>query len=163
MENFSSSQSQSGTSAVAPCLRILCLHDEGSNADQLSDQLEELGERLYQKHAIDLVYINSPLLSREITSLADESPERLWWEEQEDHSCVGLDASLLLLRQIWNSMPFWGILAVGRGAAVGSFLHLMPVTPMPAFCIFVHGTTLLEDEHERLIEDLPCLHVIGTP
>lgn len=35
---------------------------------------------------------------------------------------LGLDASLMLLRQVWTSCPFWGILAVGQGAAVAALL-----------------------------------------
>lgn len=162
MSNF---QHHSEQDILAPTLRILCLHDEGSHANKLSDQLESLGERLYENHAIDLVYVNSPLLMRESSSSptrsGDEAPDRVWWEERDENKFVDLDASLLLLRQVWSSMPFWGILGVGRGAAVGSFLPLMPVSPMPAFCIFVNGETLLPDEQERLIEDLSCLHIMG--
>lgn len=157
MSNFQSPH-HTEQEIIAPIFRILCLHDEGSHASKLSDQLEDFGERLYENHAIDLVYVNSPLLLKESTR---ETPDRVWWEEQEEHKCVGLDASLLLLRQVWTSMPFWGILAVGKGAAVGSFLPLMPVSPMPAFCIFVNGETLLEEEQELLVDDLPCLHIVG--
>jgi hypothetical protein len=77
---------------------------------------------------------------------------------------LGLDASLLLLKQVWNSSPFWGILAVGQAAGVAALLPLLPtqggVTP-PSFMIFVNGTTLL-DEEESLTEhlNLPCLHVV---
>jgi hypothetical protein len=220
-------------SRLAPCLRILCLHDTNSNASQLSDQLEELGERLYEKHAIDLVYVNSPLLKADpdfrinLDDLEDLYEEeegeenadgnnikeeqkrrhrrrpkidprgRVWWEDasagnkknnnkNEPTTTTGddsvdadadtsaaaaataggskylaLDASLLLMRQVWNSMPFWGVLGVGDGAAVASFLPLLPVDPMPAFGIFVHGTTLL-DEEERLIDAWPSLHIVGT-
>ena len=31
---------------------------------------------------------------------------------------------------------------------------------MPAFCIFVNGESLLHEESERLIDDLPCLHIV---
>lgn len=38
----------------------------------------------------------------------------------------GLDASLMLIKQIWNSTPFFGIIGVGQGAAVASlFLSLL--------------------------------------
>jgi hypothetical protein len=74
---------------------------------------------------------------------------------------VGLDASLLLLRQVWTSMPFWGILAVGQAASVASFLPLMDnLSPQPSFCIFVEGFSLL-DEDEMLVDNLPCLHIVG--
>jgi hypothetical protein len=224
-------------SRLAPCLRILCLHATNSNASQLSDQLEELGERLYEKHAIDLVYVNSPLLKADpdfrinlddLEDLDDDDDDdddddeeenadgnvkeeqkrhrrrpkidprgRVWWEDasagkknndnnnnDNEHTTtstgddsagasasaaataggskyLALDASLLLMRQVWNSMPFWGVLGVGDGAAVASFLPLLPVDPMPAFGIFVHGTTLL-DEEESLIDAWPCLHIVGT-
>ena len=39
-------------------LRILCLHDAHSSASSLKAALTMLGDRLYQKHGIDLVYIN---------------------------------------------------------------------------------------------------------
>ena len=51
--------------------------------------------------------------------------------------------------------------AVGDGAAVGSFLPLLPVDPAPAFGIFLNGTTLLDDDDNRLIENFPCLHVVS--
>lgn len=184
-------------------LRILCLHDDESHAMELSNSLEVLGERLFEKHGIDLVYVNSPLISRTSQVLGPgELPSRVWWEEQaptdkaplppmgespwkddddddedddninvdnpntqeaphgSEKNFVGLDASLLLLKQVWNSMPFWGILAIGKGAAVGSFLPLMGLSPEPSFCCFVHGESLLE-ETERLIDRMPCLHIVG--
>ena len=195
------STSHSGSTGGA-FLRILCLHDDESHAMELSNSLEVLGERLFEKHGIDLVYVNSPLISRQQEVLGPgELPNRVWWEEQaptgkstplpttntvespwndedddkseddpntqeaphsnaNDKNFVGLDASLLLLKQVWNSMPFWGILAIGKGAAVGSFLPLMGLSPEPSFCCFVHGESLLE-ETEQLI-DMPCLHIVGT-
>jgi hypothetical protein len=203
-------------------LRVLCLHDEYSNALRFSKELDVFATRLYENHGIDLVFINSPLLAREQEqeqttakfNNPDESP-RVWWEEEEvvvhnndttdvgkedekkkeetqtgtddniegkaenddddnndnDNNnddddagpkkrYVGMDASLLLLRQVWTSTPYWGLLAVGQAASVASFLPLMEVSPRPSFCIFVEGITVLEED-ELLIEDLPCLHVVG--
>jgi Serine hydrolase (FSH1) len=40
--------------------------------------------------------------------------------QDENEVFRGLDASLMLLRQIWNSCPFWGIVGVGQGAAMAS-------------------------------------------
>jgi hypothetical protein len=149
---------------------------------ELSNSLEVLGERLFERYGIDLVYVNSPLVSRQTnTNQKNELPNRVWWEEKEattnaenqdindetgntpstNKQLVGLDASLLLLKQVWNSMPFWGILAIGKGAALGSLLPLMALNPEPSFCCFVHGDSLLEDEEERLIDNLPCLHIVG--
>ena len=264
----------------APCsLRVLCLHDSNSNASKLCHKLECLGERLYEKHGIDLVYVNSPLLKadavgpspstsstpgkaatakdpehvdhtscnrNDVASPEEEDTDdvdgenhnpridprdRVWWEEvivtdstngdatnntaaatnnmnentnlfgddndddgvdvepspemvntQNDNNTtpnghgnpttttssssnnkryVGLDASLLLLRQIWTSMPFWGVLAVGDSAAVASFLPLLPVDPFPSFGIFINGSSLLEEE-EMLLENWSCLHILGT-
>ena len=92
-----------------------------------------------------------------VTSLPDQRPPRY----------VGLDASLLLLRQVWNSSPFWGILAVGQAAGVAALLSLLPSErkegQSPSFMIFVNGRTLLEEE-ELLTEHLamPCLHVMDS-
>ncbi len=61
---------------MAACLplRILCLHDSHSNAEQLKTELEVLGKRLFEKHGgIDLVYVNSPIALHVET-------ERVWWE-----------------------------------------------------------------------------------
>jgi hypothetical protein len=162
-------------------LKILCLHDDDSHAMDLSDSLEALGERLFQKHGIDLVYVNSPLISRHGNDkkTKEDLPNRVWWEENDQENpneastggnsetnrnshrqFVGLDASLLLIRQVWNSMPFWGVLAIGKGSAVGSFLPLLGLSPTPSFCIFIHGESLLEEE-ELLVDNLPCLHIVG--
>ena len=235
-ENNNGEGSASG-SGIVPALRILCLHDNESNANELSNKLELLGERLYEKHAIDLVYINSPLVQlrsrgggqqpeppletvseeheqqqqgKKQMNKTKDNRKRIWWDEyheqlpsskqkeddgntdddeekdevdnnhtnatndatsssSSDHNVKkhydGLDCSLLLLRQVWQSMPFWGIIAVGSGAAVGSFLPLMPDLSSPGFCIFVNGETILNDEDndetkdQRLIDHLPCLHI----
>jgi hypothetical protein len=138
------SQTSGAPESIVPALRILCLHDSGSNATELSDRLEALGERLYENHAIDLVYVNSPLLVRQAGHVSKDQ-QRIWWDERQEGKYDGLDATLLLLRQVWTSMPFWGILAVGQGAAVGSFLPLLPGLQPPAFCIFVNGETIFEE------------------
>lgn len=190
--NFKS-HSRSDGGMLAPSLRILCLHDGNSNAGELSDQLEVLGERLYEKHMIDLVYVNAPLLVKASSedqaayhlNPLNNNPQRIWWEEKETddkgdavpanetspddenrskRKFLGLDASLLLLRQIWNSMPFWGVLAVGQGAAAGAFLPLLPVSPPPQFMIFVRGEALL-DEMEPLVDTALsscCLHLMSS-
>jgi len=193
------SHSRSDGGMLAPSLRILCLHDGNSNAGELSHQLEVLGERLYEKHMIDLVYVNAPLLAKGLDgneasyhlNPINSNPQRVWWEEKEANNdnqegevsetppesstspsgatqstrkFVGLDASLLLLRQIWNSMPFWGVLAVGQGAAAAAFLPLMPVSHPPQFMIFVRGETLL-DEAELLVDRVlssSCLHLMSS-
>jgi Serine hydrolase (FSH1) len=146
-------------------LRILCLHDGDSNADELSDSLLLLSQKLAQLHAIDLVHVQSPIVCLPETLDPDrKAMPRVWWEETlpttttpfsvviaADTTAVqseidpdstvaqpsaetelfppqyrGLDASLLLLQQIWISLsggaPFWGILGVGQGAAVASLL-----------------------------------------
>ena len=53
-------------------------------------------------------------------------------------------------------------MAVGKGAAVGSFLPLLPVTPEPSFCIFINGQSLLQDEQDKLIDNISCLHIVTT-
>jgi Serine hydrolase (FSH1) len=244
-------------------LRILCLHDKGSSAPELKDVLKLLGDRLYDNHSIDLVYVNSPFITPASTSNnrnnhhEDEDDDVLdttdkedgtkntqrtwWWHNDEinhkpeqmdasgqhdatselDTSCEriglsdkennnneeiqstttssnrhriiqnkdgltqyrGLDASLMLLRQIWNSCPFWGIIGVGQGAAVAALLILTilypetpldedscvelseeqhpPLLPPPQFAIFMQGQTLLPNP-ELLIDNnkIPILHLI---
>jgi tRNA G18 (ribose-2'-O)-methylase SpoU len=49
---------------------------------------------------------------------------------------------------------------VGQAASVASFLPLMQVSPRPSFCVFLEGFSLLEGE-ELLVDNLPCLHVVG--
>jgi len=190
-------------------LRVLCLHDAHSNSAELSTKLNNLGEKLYQNHGIDLVFVDAPLIvepkdndendegnSQEEDALPrriQRHPPRAWWEEQPtndsgeneeenvnpnaatadiDHDgsstpsphYVGLDASLLLLKQVWNCSTYWGIMAFGQAVGVAALLPLLPEAPEPSFVIFVQGQTLL-DEEELLTEHLrlPCLHVVDDP
>ena len=157
-------------------LRILCLHDAHSSASSLKNALSKLGDRLYQKHGIDLVYINSPLCA----TVASDT-DRVWYDSDrtrrssqqptapeatadgQQEQLIGLDASLCLLQQIWASMPFWGILGIGQGAAIGSLLSLLPdVKPRAKFGIFIQGEALIQ-EAERLVDadDWSCLHIFG--
>lgn len=152
---------------LRPQLRILCLHDAESNAAALQASLKPLGDRLYTEHGqIDLVYVNSPLAVAQTDeeNASDTPSRRVWWhdalhkENIEQPSYIGLDASLLMLQQVWTSCPFWGILGVGQGATVAAMLALLPsTTPPPQFCILMSGSSLLP-ERERL-SDIPCLHL----
>lgn len=206
--------SQNQTSSL---LRVLCLHDAGSNSAELSGKLHSLGNKLYQNHGIDLVFVDAPLSVELKDDENDEGnsdsqeqqiprrmlqkvPPRAWWEEQprspgegrpiesdEEENInpnasvdenndlpqtphyVGLDASLLLLRQVWTSSTFWGIMAFGQAAGVAALLPLLPTeganeAMQPSFLIFVNGQSLL-DEEELLTEHLrlPCLHVVDNP
>ena len=228
------SSSSSTPSSSSSLLRVLCLHDERSNSYELSRKLDSLGERLYQKHGIDLVFVDGPLVVNTNTannkSIDDTTnwnnktsassaggengnrwrhrhPLRAWWEEEDKKNVrvnqeetevgndddddnankndkpqyVGLDASLLLLKQVYTASPFWGILAVGQAAGVAALLPLLPSTTttttnddgttttkqkhqqQPTFMIFINGSTLMEED-ESLTEhlDLPCLHLFGT-
>jgi hypothetical protein len=157
----------------SPPLRILCLHDADSNAALLKESLDILGQRLFLQHQVDLVYLNSPLVATAAAENETDDPsERIWWfegedsqqqeEQQQDQGGLnyrGLDASLLLLRQVWTSVPFWGILGVGQGTGVASIMTLLPdLQPPPAFSIFINGQAILEED-ELLLEGFSCLHV----
>jgi Serine hydrolase (FSH1) len=54
-----------GVSRLPP-LRVLCLHDENSNASLIQTDLAELARKLEKQHGIELVYMNAPLLSPRI-------------------------------------------------------------------------------------------------
>ena len=59
-------------------------------------------------------------------------------------------------------MPFWGILGMGQGAAIGSLLSLLPhVKPRAKFGIFVQGEALIQED-EELVDamDWSCLHIV---
>lgn len=137
-------------------IRVLCLHDANSNAKQLHELLRPLDERLYEKHGIEFVYINAPLVVVE-EDMEAEDRQRIWWEATEEHPYVGLDASLLHIQQIWKSLPFCGILAVGQGAAVASLLPMLE--PEISLGVFVYGQALLEED-EPMMAHWPCLHVV---
>ena len=140
-------------------IRVLCLHDANSNAKELHKLLQPLDERLYYKHKIEFVYINAPLVVIE-EDMEAEDRKRMWWEATNEHPHVGLDASLLHIQQIWKSLPFSGILAVGQGAAIASLLPMME--PGIDFGIFVYGKALLE-ENEPMMAHWPCLHIVDEP
>ena len=200
-------------------LRILCLHEEGSNALLLKETLRKLGDRLYLNHGIDLVYVHAPLFVNgaptSTSTIASTNPNdhrrRTWWEsntslsvtprshalfsdEDDDASpiattdhdmsllrqdqagdgeaisvhnsllhiarpmdnngnqeLVGLDASLLLLKQIWRSSATIGILGIGQGASIGALLTLSLQQEAsstgkflpPQFAVFINARSLL--------------------
>jgi hypothetical protein len=128
------------------------MHDNNSSAEELYDKLQNLDHRLHRNHQVELVYVSSPLRTNDIGS-------DVWWEEGAEKGYLGLDASLLHVRQVLGTMPFSGMLAVGQGAGLASLLQLMGIEL--EFGIFVHGHALLEEE-ERLVDDWPVLHVCGT-
>ena len=43
-------------------MRVLCLHSEASSALQFSQNFHQLEERLWEKHGIELVFVDGPLL-----------------------------------------------------------------------------------------------------
>jgi hypothetical protein len=178
--------------AMKAPLRILCLHDNHSNAAELKETLDLLGGRLCEHHNIDLVYVNSPLVTLQSENNDDDEVHRprVWWEGEERGSAddgeirySGLDASMMLLRQIWASCPFWGIIGIGQGAAVAALLammlhsailkesnetvdEMMPrLSPMPPqFAVFIAGQSLLVQD-EQLMDEIafPTLHIIDPP
>jgi Serine hydrolase (FSH1) len=147
---------QSDEHQVQASIRVLCLHDANSNAKELHQWLQPLDERLYNNHRIEFVYVNAPLVMIE-DDMEAEDRKRLWWEATDDHPLVGLDASLLHIQQIWKSLPFSGVLAVGQGAAIASLLPMME--PGIDFGIFLYGKALLE-ENEPMMAHWPCLHLV---
>jgi hypothetical protein len=115
-----------------------------------------LDEKLYEKHGLEFVYINAPLV------VVDEDQhgkdrKRVWWEPTEEHPYAGLDASLLHIQQIWKTAPFCGLLAVGQGCGVASLLPML--LPDIEFGVFVYGKALLEED-ERMVAHWPCLHLV---
>ncbi|GFH51401.1 hypothetical protein CTEN210_07877 [Chaetoceros tenuissimus] len=118
-------------------IRVLCLHDESSSAVRLINELKQLGERLHHKNKIELSFVNSPHILPQTSDL-DEANEidkddldRVWYYSGKDDAMkkIGLDASILHLRQIWShslySNPFHGVLGIGQGATVAALLPLL--------------------------------------
>ncbi len=191
-------------------LRVLCLHDNNSNAFELKNEFRSLGKKLYENHSVDLVYVNGPLVVTSTDTSTDTNQNYLWWEEHNDstdessksiddkfsrldiqNSCSiigekvcnensesssnallhttklercdpvipidqtmryhGLDASLMLLRQIWTSCPFWGILGVGKGAAVASLFTTILESEMLTY----HAAT----NNAHTSDSLPHVHI----
>lgn len=170
---MSSSSSTKSSSAHnnnrGPPLRILCLHDSESNAAYLKSALQKLGDRLWENHRIELVYINAPLV------VQDNDQKRSWWHMTEEKPYLGLDASLLMIKNMWMSWSsFSGILGVGQGAAIGALLTLLLfeeseetaavsgcVRAPPQNAIFVDGFTVLPEDMPLLsIQRLEALHIL---
>eukprot|EP00956_Cyclotella_meneghiniana_P034592 scaffold106491_cov74-Cyclotella_meneghiniana.AAC.4 len=128
-------------------MRVLCLHPEASSALTFSQDLSKLEQRLWEKHGIELYFIDAPLLDIQTNNNNDEQCHSRRWYVQETSGSdgkstkySGLDASLLHLTQIWargganisnqNGMvsecrPFQGILGFGQGANVAAMLPLL--------------------------------------
>lgn len=146
----------------AAALRILCLHDANSNAMELQERLKDLDERLWVRHGMELVFVNSPLVvvtdqNKDVDNSNEFQPIRVWWHQNAEHQFLGLDASLLHLQQIYRSTPFIGILGFGQGATIGSILPPL-LQPLLEFGIFVDGGSIMEEE-EVMMENWPCLHI----
>jgi hypothetical protein len=73
-------------------------------------------------------------------------------------SVTGLDASLMLLRQIWTSSPFIGIVGVGQGASMASLLTASVLEPHPHFLVLVNGASLFPDPEQ--LSTIPTLHLV---
>jgi|EP00979_Chaetoceros_neogracilis_P000691 hypothetical protein len=158
-------------------IRVLCLHDSGSSAIDLISHLQKLGERLHKDHNIELAFINAPNIKSSAlqhSNIDSDDLDREWYHDG-DQKKVGLDASILHLRQIWTrslySNPFHGVLGVGQGAAVASLLPLLryehplegdggedecsPMFEGLQFGVFRNGWDLLSDTNpnkENIVE-----------
>jgi Serine hydrolase (FSH1) len=191
-------------------LRVLCLHDEQSNATQLATQWSRLEEKLAERHGVELVFCNGPIIVLPPTTAwpageedgcgttsesyypptaADMNGEeeamsipRAWWAREQQGAndtdttagagtslvltdgdsirtaVTGLDASLMLLRQIWTSSPFIGIVGVGQGASMASLLTASVLEPPPHFLVLVDGASLFPDEEQ--LSTIPTLHLV---
>jgi Serine hydrolase (FSH1) len=187
-------------------LRVLCLHDEQSNAAQLATQWSRLEEKLAERHGVELVFCNGPIIilppaeawpggggggttsdeSYYRPPAADQDGEeeamsipRAWWTREHQGvkdtdtsgatlvltdgdsirtAVTGLDASLMLLRQIWTSSPFIGIVGVGQGASMASLLTASVLEPPPHFLVLVNGASLFPDEEQ--LSTIPTLHLV---
>jgi hypothetical protein len=150
-------------------LRILCLHDSESNASELKNEFHELGNQLFKNHSIDLVYVNGPLNvsayeSSSSHNLCYNKEKFVWWEagteciaadamsnepiQDENQKCRGLDASLMLLRQIWTSSPFWGIIGVGQGASIASLFIMLLESDMFSYRAQLSNGTIAQTDSE---------------
>ena len=95
---------------------------------------------LHQKHNIELAFVNSPHIVANTPPTGDNiqdgigrDDERVWYHGEKK---LGLDATILHLRQIWSqslySNPFSGILGIGQGAAVAALLPFLRFdVPLP--------------------------------
>ena len=140
-------------------LRVLCLHDESSSALSLIRLLQKLGKQLHHDHNIELAFVNSPhidvnpdMTSPLSSSHDDDEKEmedgenfqmergRVWFYKSsggdndegirpKGERRVGLDASILHLRQTWSrslySNPFHGVLGIGQGASIAALLPFL--------------------------------------
>lgn len=178
-------------------IRVLCLHDESSSAVRLINELKQLGERLHHKNKIELSFVNSPHILAdssnidEVNEIDKDDLDRVWYYSGKGDSMkkVGLDASILHLRQIWShslySNPFHGVLGIGQGATVAALLPLLRYEDLLSdddndqnntklmfegllFGIFINGKDMLSEgqnnEAEREFVDacqISSLHVLN--
>jgi hypothetical protein len=108
------------------------------------------------------VVSNSAIFSDDEPDTDEDDEYDITTSPASQQTFVGLDASMLLLRQVWTSGPFWGLLGVGQGATVASLFSLLPTTYPPPQCLVLCRAreALLRDE-ERL-SHVPCLHLLDS-
>jgi len=160
-------------------IKILCLHDKASSAEAMLDSFKQLEERLYSRHGVEFCFVDSPLIFRSDDSVEAPVRNKLWFYDGENGSdVVGLDASILHLKQIWNrsmySDPYSGIMGIGQGAIVAALLPLLtqerslkcdealedqcsinhPMFEGLKFCIFIHGQDILASSNADSNDDV---------
>ena len=159
----------SGINDIIEPLSQLALHCSTSEGSQCSDDSIEFSQNstVAAPHGAHIERPDAEILSNQTSRYN------------------GLDASLMLLRQIWTSCPFWGILGVGKGAAVASLfaamlesemlayhatttstdtsdmLHHLPIPPnLPQFIILVSGESLLSENSAQSSSSPFILHLV---
>jgi hypothetical protein len=121
-------------------MKVLCLHPAGSSAYEHGTQFSALALRLRTRHGIELLFVDAPLLDAATTTMkkgrgddnydndndsAIATHHRRWYVKEKDHYS-GLDASLLHITQLWNTIGgIVGVLGVGQGADVAALLPLL--------------------------------------
>jgi predicted esterase len=141
--------------------KLLLLHGSRQTGQLLLSRIDKLRKKLLGV-GVQLVAPDAPFPHPEDKSL------RQWWTSRTGDHCDGLDESLQMLKELWQSERFEGVMGFSQGARMA---HLMAVFanvenafPCLQYVILVSGydAPLPFSWKVDSLLDIPSLHVWGS-
>ena len=128
-------------------MRILCLHGFSQSAVTFRKRIAVLKSKIKS----ELVFIDGPI---------DLENGKCWWKSSDDREIYhGLDESINIVKSVWNSNEFDGILGFSQGA---TFTAILSTILYPKFIIVVSGFLPFPESLKNMSNiSIPSLHIMG--
>lgn len=146
-------------------MRILCLHEYGTNSQKTKKSLDSLIKKLPN---IEFVFVDSPI--------RDDDNTYKWWSITRNNMLSirkydTVKKSLLNLQKIWNSDKYDGIFGFSQGSVLAQIFayqiqeKIISVTHQPKFLILSNTYKISDEEFEQFYKkylEIPTILIIGT-